>query len=193
MEDRTMQSMERTDAALVLCLTLFLACSIKAPEVKVTGEKTALEKEVLGTYSEIEMEADTWMVASTRAAKGEGEVKISSEKRKVFEALQEQKYNKDDVDEFKRKGYIGENNQGFLEIRSPDALGGDPAKMKLVSEIIEEENADRRIIMERIVELKDSLKKAETKEVFYVFAQIKQKDSPDGTWIQQQEGNWVRK
>jgi len=148
---------------------------------------------VLGTYSEIEMEADTWMVASTRAARGEDEVKISTEKQKVFEALQEQKYNKDDIDEFKGKGFIGENNQGFLEIRPFDELKGNPEKMKLINEIVQEENADRRIIMERIVELKDSLKKADTKDVFYVFAQIKQKDSPGGTWIQEQDGKWVKK
>ncbi len=180
-------------AVFILLLALFAACSIRAPEVTVTGEKTALEREVLGTYSEIEMEADTWMVASTRAARGEGEVKISTEKQKVFEALQEQKYNKDDIDEFKGKGYIGENNQGFLEIRPSGELKGNPEKMKLISEIVQEENADRRIIMERIVELKDALKKADTKDVFYVFAQIKQKDSPGGTWIQEQDGKWVKK
>ena len=172
---------------------LIVMCSIKAPVVNVKGEKTALEEEVLGTYSEIEMEADTWMLASTRAARGEGDVKISTEKKKVFEALQQQRFNKDDIDEFKRKGYVGENNKGFLEMRPAAALKNEPITSPLVKQIVDEENRDRKIIMDRIVELKDSLKKAVKDEVFNVFSQIKQKESPEGTWIQLQGGEWIKK
>ena len=67
---------------LPVCIFLFMAmgCAIRAPEVHVTGEKTALEREVIGTYHE--MEEDTWMIASTRSTKGEGDVKISPEKKR---------------------------------------------------------------------------------------------------------------
>ena len=168
-----------------------VGCSVKAPEVRVTGEMTALEREVVGTYHQ--MEEDTWMIASTRAAQGENEVKISPEKRRVLEALQEQKFNKDDIDEFKQKGYVGENSQGYLEMRSSDVLKEDSEKMKLVQEIVREENRDREIIMGRVVELNDSLKKAAEQEVLAVFAKMNQENSPDGTWIQKPDGVWVRK
>ena len=175
----------------LITLILGAGCSVKAPEVRVTGDKTALEKEVVGTYHE--MEEDTWMVASTRAAKGEGEVKISPEKRKVLEALQDQKFNKDDIDEFKRKGYVGENNRGFLEIRSPDALARNSETMKLVQEIVREENEDREIVMGRVIELNESLKKAGREDVLGIFAKMNQENSPDGTWVQLPDGGWVRK
>ena len=181
---------------LILCSLLFAflaGCSIKAPEVSVTGEKTALEEEVLGTYSDIEMEAETWMMASTRAARGEGDVKVSSEKKKVFEAIQAQKFNKDDIDEFKRKGYVGENNKGFLEVRSPAELKDNPAAGKFVMEIVDSENKDRKTIMDRVIELKDSLKQAVKDDVLNAFAQIKQKESPRGTWIQLPDGEWIKK
>jgi uncharacterized protein YdbL (DUF1318 family) len=168
-----------------------LACSIKAPEVRVTGEKTALEKEVIGTYEQ--MEEDTWMIASTRAAAGEGDVKISPEKQKVLEALKSQKYNKDDVMEFKRKGFVGENKEGFLEVRDHDQLASDPALDKLVKDIVAEENKDRKVIMDRVVELNDSLKKAEKDEVFQIFARMNQDNSPKGTWIQKSDGTWIKK
>jgi len=166
-------------------------CSIKAPEVRVTGEKTSLEKEVVGTYQE--MEEDTWMIASTRAVSGEGELKISPEKRKVLEALQEQKFNKDDIDEFKRSGMVGENREGFLEIRTSKELEEDPEKIKLIQEIVQEENKNREVIMERVIELNSSLKNANREEIYSIFAKVNQDNSPSGSWIQQADGSWVKK
>ncbi len=168
-----------------------MGCSVKPPEVRVTGEMTALEREVVGTYHE--MEEDTWMIASTRAVQGEDEVKLSPEKRRVLEALQEQKFNKDDIDEFKKKEYVGENNQGYLEIRSSEELEKDPGKMTLIQEIVQEENQDREVIMERVIELNDSLKKTAQQEVLTVFAKMNQENSPEGTWIQNPEGKWAKK
>jgi len=139
------------------------------------------------------MEEDTWMIASSRSMKGEGEVKISPEKRKVLDALQGQKFNKDDIDEFKRKGYVGENNEGLLEIRPSDALSGDTEQMNMVQEIVQEENDDREIIMGRVIELNDSLKKENENDIHSIFAKMNQENSPDGTWIQMPDGRWVRK
>lgn len=176
---------------LIATMIILSGCSIKAPEVRVTGEKTALEKEVLGTYHQ--MEEDTWMIASTRAAKGEDKVKISPEKRRVLQALQEQRFNKDDIDEFKQEGYVGENNEGFLEIRSSNKLTMDTELMTLVKEIVDEENGDREIIMGRVIELNDSLKKRERKDILTIFANMNQENSPDGTWIQDVAGQWKKK
>jgi uncharacterized protein YdbL (DUF1318 family) len=191
MEDKKMRRIKTNLLGGLTLAFLVLGCSIKAPEVKVTGEKTALEREVVGTYHQ--MEEDTWMIASTRAEKGEGKVKISPEKQKVLEALQEQKFNKDDIDEFKRKEYVGENNQGYLEIRTSEELTQDPEKMKFVNEIVQEENNDREIIMGRVIELKDSLKKAVKNDVLAIFAQMNQDNSPEGTWIQLPDGRWLKK
>ncbi len=185
--------MRLSKISLVLfAISLILSCSIKAPEVRVTGEKTALEREVVGTYHQ--MEEDTWMIASTRGGETEKGVEVSPpEKRKVLEALQEQKFNKDDVDEFKKKGYVGENNKGFLEIRPSKELAKDSEKMKLVQEIVQEENADRKIIMNRVIELNASLKKAIKEDVLAIFARMNQENSPKGTWIQTRNGKWIRK
>ncbi len=174
-----------------LLLLLILGCSIHAPEVRVTGEKTALEREVVGTYEQ--MEEDTWMIASTRAVEGESEVKVSPEKRAVLEALQNQKYNRDDIDEFKLKGFVGENNQGFLEIRALESLEQNPEQMELVQTIVQEENEDRETVMERVIELNESLKKAVRDDILSIFAKINQENSAEGTWIQEPNGSWVVK
>lgn len=165
-------------------------CSVKPPEVRVTGERTALEQEVLGTYEE--MEEDVWMVASTRSSRNKNKARISPEKKKVLEAYRTLKFNKDDVDEFKRKGYIGENNRGFLELRPVKALEGGE-KNQLVSSVVKEQNAARQVILDRMIEVNPKLQEAPLAQVEAEYAQINQEGSVKGTWIQQQNGTWVKK
>jgi hypothetical protein len=178
---------------VLACLTASVSCSVRLPEVvNLTGEKTSLEKEILGTYSL--MREDTWMAASTRApAPAPERAAMSPEKRRSLEALQEQAFNKDDVEEFMRKGWIGESNDGRLVLRT--AVGADfkPEDKSFVEEILSEENNDRAVILDRVVELNDALKRAVPRDVSAVFAKMYQDNSPDGTWTQKPDGAWSRK
>jgi uncharacterized protein YdbL (DUF1318 family) len=194
-----MRSFHLMTAAGFVSLIFLGGCSIKPPEVKLTGEKTALEREIIGTYHQ--MAEDTWMVASTRSAGDQSKPVISIEKKKVLEALQQQAFNKDDVEEFKKKGYVGENNQGQLTVMSESgAQAGtgnkvltDAGKTDLVNDIVQEENQCRQVVMQRVVELNESLKKAVSKDVLAVFAKMYQDNSPKDTWMQTPAGNWVKK
>jgi uncharacterized protein YdbL (DUF1318 family) len=177
--------------ALLLGALVVASCSFKAPEVRVTGEMTALEKEVIGTYRQIE--DDTWMVASTRSNDSQKTVTVSPEKKRVLDAKQRQRFNQDDVEEFKKKGFAGENNRGFLEVMESDALSGDAEKSGLVKTIVQEENEDREIIIDRVIELNESLKNAAKENILAIFAEMNQKNSPVGTWIQDQIGQWITK
>lgn len=172
-------------------LMLLSACSVQAPEVRVTGEKTALEQEVLGTYERLE--EDTWMVASSRSARKEDAGEMSEDKSNVLEAIRRQKFNKDDIDEFKRKQYAGETAGGLLEIRESALPADDSSQVNLVRDIIAEENADRSVIMNRVIELKTSLQEASREEVMSIFARMYQSNSEKGVWIQAPDGSWSRK
>lgn len=177
--------------AILILAGLMVACSIKPPEVRVTGEMTALEKEVLGTYREIEQ--DTWMVASTRSSvSGKGQ-QISPEKKRVLDAKRRQQFNQDDISEMKKAGLIGENNQGFLEWVDKDALQDDSEKAQFVSTLVNEENEDREVIIDRVIELNENLKNAVRENILAIFAEMNQNNSPVGTWIQDQIGKWMRK
>ena len=57
---------------VVFTAGLYMHCSVKVPELNVTGEKTALENQVLGTYQQIE--SDSWVIASTRSVEGNQDV-----------------------------------------------------------------------------------------------------------------------
>jgi uncharacterized protein YdbL (DUF1318 family) len=174
-------------------LAACFSCSVRLPEVvNMTGEKTSLEKEILGTYSL--MREDTWMAASTRAAVPvAGSSLMSPEKRRSLDALQQQAFNRDDVEEFKRKGWIGETNDGRLVPRAAADPGFIAEEKHFVEEIVAEENGDRTVILDRVVELNDALKRAVPADVAGVFAKMYQDNSPDGTWTQKPDGTWNRK
>ncbi len=174
-------------------MVIFLVsnCSVKAPEVNITGEKTALENQVIGTYREIEQ--DAWTLASVRSTTPGQQPAMSKEKKLVFEAIQGRKFNKDDIDEFKQSEIVGENNRGLLEIMNPQKLDADPDLKKRVTTIVENENKYREIIIERIVLLNEQASQAGTENVAKIFSKINQDNSEPGTWIQIENGRWIKK
>jgi len=176
----------------VIGVTVVLSCSFRLPEVvNITGEKTSLEKEILGTYHQ--MREDTWMVASTRAVPEKPAASMSPEKKRSLDALRDQEFNRDDVEEFKKNGFVGETKDGRLLVRPSEELSRVPDTAKLVDEVVQEENASRQVIMERVVELNDALKSAVPEDVSAVFAKMYQENSPAGSWIQKPDGSWIRK
>lgn len=186
--------MKSTSRIMMMGLLVFFiaaGCSVKAPEVKVTGEKTALENQVIGTYQEIEQ--DAWTLASVRSTTPGKQAEMPKEKKKVFEAIQGRKFNKDDIDEFKKAEIVGENKLGLLEIRNYPKLESDPELKTRVTKIIETENDYRKIIMDRVMVLNESAAQAGGDTVSRIFAKINQDSSESGTWIQQEDGNWLKK
>ena len=176
---------------LILLLPFILVCSIHPPDIKITDEKTALENQILGTYNEIE--EDVWMVASVRSSEPGEKVEISEEKEEVLNAYQNREFNKDDIDEFKLDGCVGENNQGFLDVRSSERLKSDEQYKKLVEQKVTEENRDRTIIMQRIIEVNHNLADGDMNKVKEIFAQMNRDNAKAGEWIQDPEGKWMQK
>ncbi len=176
---------------VALFALLLFSCSIHTPEVKFTGEKTALENQILGTYSQVK--EDMWMVASVRAANPDSQVTLSEEKRAVLAAMQNREFNKDDIEEFKRDGALGENNKGLLELRPLERLQKDAAYRKLVEQIVAEENRDRQIILKRISAINPAVQSASASEVETAFAQLQRDGAKPGEWLQLPSGEWSRK
>lgn len=174
-------------------LLLWLACSVKAPEVNVTGEKTALENQVIGTYDQIE--EDAWTLTSVRSVGGNTapQPKMSEDKKRVLEAVQGRKFNKDDIEEFLKAGIVGENNKGLLEIIHPEKIGNDEILKKRVQKIVQSENEYRQIIMNRIMVLNEEAAKAGKENIGHIFAKMNQDNAPAGSWIQLENNEWVKK
>lgn len=177
--------------AVVLMIAFATNCSVKTPEVTVTGEKTALENQVIGTYEKIEEE--TWIVASVRSNQNQGQRKISAEQKRVLDAVQNRKFNKDEINEYKNDGLIGENSMGLLELRPATALKEDPELKKRVETLIQEENRDREVVMNRVIEINPEAAKADREKIFSIFARMNRDNEASGNWIQLPSGEWVKK
>ena len=171
-------------------ILIFASCSIQAPEINVTGEQTALQNQVLGTFQQIE--SDTWIIASTRAVGSSQASAISEQKQKVLDAVQNRKFNKDEIDELKRDKVVGENLQGFLQIMTLEKYDRDLNYKRLVDELVNEENRDRQIVYDRVVAVNKSAAEAGDK-VYEIFSKLNYDNSKPGTLIQQVDGSWIEK
>ena len=100
----------------------------------------------------------------------------------VESALESRRSRYDQLADFKKRGMIGENNQGYVEF-----LQGDVDARALA----EAENNDRRIIYRTIAEqndLKDAIATIEK-----IFAQVQRDKAQPGEKIQQEDGAWTSK
>ncbi|MCC6415971.1 MAG: YdbL family protein [Opitutaceae bacterium] len=84
------------------------------------------------------------------------------------------------LDQLKASGAIGENNQGYVEVR---ADGGDAAA------VVAAENADRRVVYTAIA----SQAGASADQVGRARARQIAAGSAPGVWLQDESGRWYKK
>lgn len=170
---------------------VLVACSVKAPELRVTGEKTALENQILGTYQQIAN--DTWLITSTRAVGSNQPVSTSEQKTEVLSAVQNRKFNKDEINELKREKVIGEGRDGFLKILSTSQYQADSGYRQRVESLIAEENQDRRIIYDRIIAVNHTAADADPSKLDEIYQKLNYDESEPGTLFEQTDGSWKEK
>ncbi len=175
----------------ILVMVLAVHCSFKTEDISIRGDKTMLEDQVLGAFEQIE--SDTWVVASTRSVGGGQTQTMSAQRQNVLESVQNRKFNKDEIDEFKKEQVLGENNKGYLEILPTEKYESDSQYKRIIDQIVTEENQDRKVIYERILAINPSAAAADEEERNKIFAKLNIDNSPDGTLIQKSDGSWSGK
>ncbi len=178
---------------LVLWSVTVLGCSGPLVGVTVVDEKTALENQVLGTYQELSQEV--LLVASVRYIDPEGKLVAQPElppgKEGAIRAMQRSAFNKDDIDELKTQGIVGENNEGGVTIVAAEKI---PSKQEsFVKNLVEEENADREVLMQRILATNEKLTQQDMPKIRRTFAALNRDRARSGDLVQLEEGNWVQK
>ena len=176
---------------LILALAVLGSnCTISIPDIQLTGEKTALQKQVLGEYEELE--SDDWVIASARLGTGGQSTTFSGQKQTILEAIKNQKFRQDEVIELKRNKIIGENNKGFLEIVNPEKLD-NPEQQARAEQLVKDENADRKIIYERALAVMDIPVEWSRSKIDSMFAAEKRNQTKSGTLVQNAQGEWIEK
>jgi len=204
------QGMARSRVRLRILMSLGLCALLTASgcrlgglvgtEIEVRGGQRSLEEQVLGAYEHVGEEV--YLLAGVRSvdpATGEPTPPppMTDSERSALEARQRMEFNRDDVEQFKQQHYIGEGNDGLLAFfpdRMEQLVRDDPDRHELVRAIVEEENADRLTIMERIVRTNPDLRGEDgLSAVRRILASRYRRESEPGAMVQMPDGTWAAK
>ena len=193
-------------AAAAVCLSCALGlagCTLADVKVNVASERTSLENQILGSYNSLSEE--TLLVASVRGVDPLGRIqappKKSQEQQDAIAAMQVLSFHADDVDAFKRLGWVGEDNQGLLKSfgltrdKTPDELKDFSARYRQqeFDSVLREVNAAREVVMRRAIETNAQLTRADLPKVRAVFAKLAADTSQPGDRLQNPDGSWTVK
>jgi uncharacterized protein YdbL (DUF1318 family) len=89
------------------------------------------------------------------------------------------------------QGVLGENNRGLLEVRNLEALTDLKARAD-VQRLVKAENADRQELYKEIAAAKN-VDLAQLPKIQETYAATLRQNAKPGDWIQQPDGNWVKK
>lgn len=122
------------------------------------------------------------------------ETVITSEVKTTSSAIDEAKSRRrerlPDIQEYKDKKILGENNEGLLDVRSIEGLDKD--QVSTLRKMVKEENNDRMTIYRDIVEI-NNMVSTEIKRVQAAAAKANRKLAKEGEWIQDEDGAWQLK
>ena len=179
----------------ILFAKLTASCSFN---FELTGQKTALENQVMGSYKELDDE--TVMLASVRGVDKNGKKKspppMSDPQKEAIAAKQDQDFNRDDIDDLKIKQIIGETMDGQISflpkgIGMRDQIANSDEKLAKI--LIEEENRDREIVFKRLISANENLTSKDMDEVRRTYAKKQANEALPGHWLQNQDSTWTRK
>ena len=185
---------------IFLFLTVFSGCTLADVKVEMLSERTALENQVLGAYNTLD--SQMLLAASVRGVDSSGNIsrppEQSREQEETIQAMQIIDFHADDLDRFKRLGWVGENNQGLIE---PFAMDRDavPEDLKEFAQrysaeefdyVIQKINESREKIMMRVIYMNEDLRESDLPEVRTIFAKINAEKARPGEKIQDRDGTW---
>jgi uncharacterized protein YdbL (DUF1318 family) len=204
--------MKRKFSFVSIALFFILSCAVITvniyfPEKDVREAYKVLEKELMGTdektdenkpESKPESSINFELIPSAYAQESELADKISETVKKMPEVVNAYKEMGDrlgDIDRIRDSGAVGEGNKGLLVIREGTLI---PADKKLV----DMENENRKTVMKgmakaiirinRVKENEANLNQVMPQAVEQ-FASIRRDSAKKGWWIQDPNGNWVKK
>ena len=187
---------------ITLGLALFFCgCTLAKVDVNVVSERTSLENQVLGTYNSLN--EDMLLVASVRGVSPTGKIEApprhTPEQIDATKAMETIAFHSDDIETFKRFGWIGENYEGLLtpfpretpkvtaeELKSFAANYSEAEFQQVVKEV----NQSREVLMMRVVQTNENFTIKDLPAIRKVFARINRQNSATGSKVQDADGRW---
>ena len=170
-------------------------CLIIPPPITLTGEKTAIEREIIGDYRELEK--DAWIVSSvdTNVKKGDEKSSPAGGDIILLKAMKVREFHETKIRKYKDEGAIGEANNGLIIYKSTPKYDEDKESKQILNTVIDEENKARKTIFERTLIKSGAAKpgEGEINSFGRIFAEEQTALAKKNDWVQENSGSWVRK
>ena len=188
---------------ILIVSILLTGCTLAQVRIDVAGERTSLENQVLGTYNALDREM--LLVASVRGVDSRGRIteppERSQEQKDAILAMQTLAFHEDDLQAFKRLGWVGENHEGLLTTFAMNRkdvpahfhdFAGRYAKDEFMA-VVEALNAAREVVMRRVIHMNENFTEADLPEIRQVFGRLNRENAQPGEKIQAADGSWIVK
>jgi hypothetical protein len=185
-------------------LILLGGCTLAKVDVNVVSERTSLENQVLGTYNSLN--EDLLLVASVRGVSPTGRIEAppprSPEQQDAVNAMETIAFHADDLESFKRLGWVGENREGLVTPFPREIPKSVPKDLQQFAtlynddefrQVIDEVNRSRETLMQRVIQTNENFTARDLPAIRRVFAGINRQNSAPGTKVQADDGTWGAK
>ena len=174
----------------ILFVPVISVCSCISNTVVNIGQKSSLERQLMG---EVEPLTETeLLVASVRES---GSPTLTAQDEPLSRALaarRRQLFNRDDVEELKTAGCLGEAADGRLVTRSCEK--SKAAEIATLSaRVVDEENADRSAIIDWALGVDPVLTRSDRPQVVALYHRLVVDRAKPGEWLQQADGSWAQR
>jgi len=180
----------------------FSGCTLAKVDVNVVSERTSLENQVLGTYNSLS--EDMLLVASVRGVSPTGKIDLpprhTPEQVDAVRAMETIAFHADDIETFKRFGWVGENMEGLIItfIRETPKVSSEELKLFAANyseaefqQVVNEVNQAREALMMRVVQTNENFTLKDLPAIRKVFAKLNKEKSAPGSRVQEADGRWV--
>lgn len=167
-------------------------------EIEVKGRHRSLEEQVLGSYDYVGEEV--YLLAGVRSidplsGRPAPARPMTPSETRALAARRRIEFNRDDVLAFKRAGCVGEGNDGLLVLLEDGAAhlrAEDPRRFRLVRDVTSEENEDRLVLRQRIVDTNPELAGPQgLATVGRILAARYRDEAEPGMRVQLPDGTWT--
>lgn len=104
----------------------------------------------------------------------------------LMRAIEARRARNPQIEQWKSRGCIGENNQGLLELRPGQGCAGE------VAALVAAENANREYIYRTLMQ-QNNIPASDAGRVRAAFAKVNRDRARPGEWVQEPDGRWVRR
>jgi hypothetical protein len=182
-------------AFLPLLFMTITACTIVPPKISLTGEKTVIERQIIGDYRELE--SDAWVISSVKTPPREKGIQvISGTDPELMGAIKIRQFHSEKIARYKAQGAIGEAGTGLLAYRPVDLYESKKNEKDVLLTVIRNENEARLTIFRRSLYLRGNKESTEEDVSQFgrtVFAGEQRNAALKGEWIQDAGEKWIQK